>query len=512
MRINRRDVFKLGGAFVLGSAAALRPGKITAQTVACSGLSPIEAFPTSPLILPPGTSPTTPADQLVNPFSDANLLVVPTPLQPDPTVQILPGAVNDSDGVLHQLLPSALGLPNPVGYRIRLQVSTHSFTPATVRQLVNGGIPDPLTGAYPLPAGMQSALPLSTIYGFNGTFPGPMIYGAYGQPYLVRFENHLDENPMNLDRQDFGAPDWAFLTHLHNGHTEPESDGNPNHKPGAYQPGGWVQNLYLNWPAGGDDTEKQSFFWFHDHRMDHTGANVYKGMVGLYPIYDPRMDSGDERKGFRLPGVPTGFTATGDVDYTKQILYDIPMALYDCGLDDGATPHQDFHNGCGEIHPEWWGKTYFRHFPNHGFVGDGFTIHGPAFPTLYVKRRRYRLRFLDASISRIYKLMLTNGNNGTVAKAFPGQKGQYNLGHFDSSGNFVRGAQQCMQFTQVATDGGLIPFAVTRDSFDIWPAKRKEFVVDFSKYMDGSPTTTGDVIYLTNVLPMDTGRSVRYPS
>src|SRR6185436_7825477 len=127
---------------------------------------------------------------------------------------------------------------------------------------------------------------------------------------------------MNLDRQDFGAPDYSFLTHLHNAHTAPESDGNPgwsmNYGPRnhGYEPGTYCDNLYLNWPAGGDDAEKQSFFWFHDHRMDQTGSNVYKGMVGLYPIYDPKdytgvpgyvtdpggLDMGDETKGLRLPG------------------------------------------------------------------------------------------------------------------------------------------------------------------------------------------------------------------
>src|SRR5919206_513720 len=101
-------------------------------------------------------------------------------------------------------------------------------------------------------------LPDSTIYGFNGTFPGPRINAEYGQPVLVRFENHLGENPQNLDRGDFGAPDWAFLTHLHNGHTAAESDGNPHHRPGAYKPGEWVDNLYLNYPPDGDDAEKQA--------------------------------------------------------------------------------------------------------------------------------------------------------------------------------------------------------------------------------------------------------------
>ena len=106
-----------------------------------------------------------------------------------------------------------------------------------------------------------------------------MINAEYGKAAVVRFENHLDENPLGLDRMDFGAPDHSFLTHLHNGHTAPESDGNPHYsmtfgpKHEGYAPFGpgnkrmWVDNLYLNWPAGGDDREKQSFFWFHDHRI-----------------------------------------------------------------------------------------------------------------------------------------------------------------------------------------------------------------------------------------------------
>ncbi|HMC57939.1 MAG TPA: multicopper oxidase domain-containing protein, partial [Candidatus Solibacter sp.] len=326
------------------------------------------------------------------------------------------------------------------------------------------------------------------------------IYAAYGQPSLVRIENHLDENPMNLDRCDFGAPDYKFLTHLHNGHTAPESDGNPNYCPDAYGPGEHVDNLYLNYPAGGDDAEKQSFFWFHDHRMDFTGANVYKGLVGIYPIYDADRDSGDEnhagtaaKPAFHLPGVPT-LLHDGSVDYTKRISYDVPLVFYDCRLDDGVTPHKDFHNGCGETHPEWWGKTFFRHFPDHGFVGDIFAVNGTAYPTFEVKRRKYRFRLLGASISRIYDFKLMSSAGAPVAS--PGIDGQYLL---------PRG-QQCMKFTEIAVDGGLLPKPVIKDSQQIWPAKRREVVVDFSKYMDGSPTKKGDIVYLVNVSKMGTGR------
>ncbi len=543
-KLSRRELIKLslmaGGATLLGTRRAWGTcveNPIIPFDSADTGLGVIEVFPTSPFIL--------------NPFNDP--LPIPTALRPgwrrdngqpggllDPnaadawTVRTSafgsnvisppgPGAGRQDafgarsrtagvpgpavpDAGTHQLWTDGSGvsgttsgikvpgfpLPNPILYHIRLQVGQHSFTTSLVQPIDKGGLPVvPATGI----AGPQ-ALPASTIYGFNGTFPGPRINAIYGQPALVRFENDLDINPDCLDRQDFGAPDWAFLTHLHNGHTAPESDGQPHHMTdngGGYQPAEWVDNLYLNYAAGNDNAEKQSFLWFHDHRMHHTGANVYKGMVGLFPIYDSILDSGDEtnRKGLQLPG-----RRTLNGDGTFDVQYDIPMALYDCCLDDGVTQHQDFHNGLGELHPGWWGKTYFRHFPNHGFVGDIFTINGVAYPKLDVFRRKYRLRFLGASVSRIYELMLMRG---TPAPA-PGTQGQWS----------IPDGQQCMRFTQIACEGGLLPKPITRNSFGIWPAKRREVVVDFTKYMDGTPTTPGDVIYLVNVLEMPDGRKPNF--
>ena len=187
----------------------------------------------------------------------------------------------------------------------------------------------------------------------------------------------------------------------------------------------WVDQLYLNWPAGGQESEKQSFFWFHDHRMDHTGANVYKGLVGLYPIYDPVADNGNEYTGYRLPGV-----RTNNDDGSFDVDYDIPLAFYDCRLDDGVTVHHDFHDaeypdaGNPREHPEWWGKTFYRHFPNHGFVGDIFTVNGTAYPVLDVKRRKYRFRFLDASVSRIYDFKLMTSTHGPKAAKDLGYSGR----------------------------------------------------------------------------------------
>ncbi len=407
----------------------------------------------------------------------------------------------------------AAGVP-PILYHIRYQLATHSFSSSPVRVLVD--FRDP-AGKLIRAGTVVPKLPDSVIYGFNGTFPGPMINVEYGKPALVRFENDLDINPKAgsppgtppLDRQDFGAPDFAVLTHLHNGHTAPEGDGQPHYmqiNDGGYTPGDWVDSLYINYPAGGDPSEIQSFLWFHDHRMHFTGANVYKGQVGLMPHYDTGipaagggilpgtgLDTGNEADpapNLKLPGV-----RVNHLDGTFDVKYDIPMALYDCALDDGVTPHADLHvdlAACGAAHPEWWGKTFFRHWPNHGFVGDIFTVNCTAYPVLNVFQRRYRFRFLGASVSRIYELALMTSAAGPVEK--PGTQGQWQ----------IPDGVMWKQWTWIASMGGLLPKATLSDTNFVWPASRREFVVDFT----GVPA--GTVIYITNILEMPDGRKPNF--
>ncbi len=533
--LNRRDLLRLGGGVLLAGAAgvrahaagagAARPGLM--QETPCMDGGPLytEAFPTSPFVLEPFTEDL-PNPAPLKPSNPANWtsLGMRDWARPDPRT----GGRQDVDYVTHQVgfdkIPVGTGTrkitylryPEPLYYRLALQVGQHNFTNSKVLPILSNGRPVPV-GA---PGFGQTRLPASTIYGFSATpeipnscaFPGALVYGVYGQPACLRLENqlHLDGG---FDRMDFGSPEWGFLTHQHNGHTACESDGNPNHKPGAYLPGGWCDNQYLHFAPDNDPGEKQSFLWFHDHFMHHTGANVYKGMVSLYYMYDPVLDPGDERLGLHLPGVPNPISGRND--------YDIPFVFYDVGIDDGVTGHRDAHNGCGETHPEWWGKHFFRHYPNHGFVGDIFTTNCVAYPVLKVKRRKYRLRFLGASISRIYELQFQT--SGKVVPAGLDAAGEaaflanpagfdFATANWDSNphkrqGQWrYRGGQPCMKLTQIAAEGGLLPFPIQRDMFEIWPAKRREFVVDFSQYKDGTPTTDGDVMYLTNTYQMTNGR------
>jgi FtsP/CotA-like multicopper oxidase with cupredoxin domain len=503
VRLTRRDMLKLGaggaGMFALSASGLAVPWGLGAG----EGRLYIEAFPTSPLILSPFNEPL-PVPRALGPVAKSVVDGWQSPPGPD-NQDFVRGAAP----FRHQLWPGTApvaGFPLPLVYRIGLEVAGHDFSSSLVQPIDSSG-----RDAVPPGSGdsRPRRLPASTIYGFNGTFPGPMINFEYTRPALVRFENRLDVDN-GFDRQDFGAPNFAFLTHLHNGHTAAESDGNPGqaHRrfsplgrlehEAAYEPGERVDNLYLGYPAGGDDREIQSFFWFHDHVHGHTAANVYKGMVGIMPLYDPKLDRGDETdpNGLRLPG-----RRTDHPDGSFDVDYDLPLVLYDTLLDDGVTPHKDLHTGTGETHPEWWGKTYFRHLPNHGFVGDIFTVNGKAFPVLEVKRRRYRLRFLDASISRIYEFKLMHSGAGPRAARDLGYSGAELQGQY----RLPDGAQ-CMRFVQIASEGGLLPAPIVRDSFELWPAKRREFIVDFTTYMDGTPTRKGDEIYLVDVLKMTTGR------
>ena len=266
VRLTRRDMLRLtaggAGVFMLtASGLTVSRGDGASQ----SGALFIEAFPTSPLILRPFDEPL-PIPRALGPVPKATVDGWKSPPGPD-NQDFVKGAKAHT----HQLWPGTAPVadyPLPLVYQIKLEVAAHDFTSSLVQPIDS-------SGRDVVPPGSRSAnprtLPPSTIYGFNGTFPGPMINAQYTRPLLVRFENHLDVDN-GLARQDFGAPNFSFLTHLHNGHTAAESDGNPaqgfvrfsplgrlDHE-AAYEPGEWVDNLYLGYPAGGEEREIQSFF------------------------------------------------------------------------------------------------------------------------------------------------------------------------------------------------------------------------------------------------------------
>jgi FtsP/CotA-like multicopper oxidase with cupredoxin domain len=235
----------------------------------------------------------------------------------------------------------------------------------------------------------------TTVWGFDGMVPGPNIQARYGEPVLVRFRNSL---PSVNVRQSFGIAEVS--THLHNSHTPTESDGNPvdffnsvndtgpltkdaNGNPVQVNPHGFKDHHFPNVLAGytarndlvGDPAEALGSLWYHDHHLDFTAQNVYKGMFGCYNLFDDQ-DAGDEATGFHLPSGP----------------FDIPIFFNDFLFD------QDF-------------QLVFDLFDLDGILGDKFCANGAIQPFLNVDKRRYRFRLYNPGPSRWYEFALFDGTN-----------------------------------------------------------------------------------------------------
>src|SRR5215212_8099279 len=116
-------------------------------------------------------------------------------------------------------------------------------------------------------AGKQEILPgLKTeIWGYDGIFPGPTVEARSGRRVVIRQCNEL---PVPVS------------THLHGGVTPPESDGYPTD---LVPPGGHKDYVYPN-------EQRASTHWYHDHRMDFTGPQVWRGLAGFYLVRDEAED------------------------------------------------------------------------------------------------------------------------------------------------------------------------------------------------------------------------------
>ncbi|MGK3999089.1 multicopper oxidase family protein [Sorangium sp. So ce1024] len=228
------------------------------------------------------------------------------------------------------------------------------------------------------------ALPTSTVWGWGGTVPGKTILARYGEPIVVRFRNGL---PRLAAHRGFGRPE--VTTHLHNAHTATESDGFPTD---FYPTGLFKDHLYANAFAGftvtpdllspGDPNEALGTLWYHDHRVDFTSQNVYRGLAGFYLLFD-QLDSGNEQdpdpQALRLP--------SGE--------FDVPLMFTDRVFDED-------------------GQLFFDLFNLDGILGDKFVVNGRIQPFFKVARRKYRFRLLNAGPSRFYEFFLSNGLPFTI--------------------------------------------------------------------------------------------------
>jgi FtsP/CotA-like multicopper oxidase with cupredoxin domain len=215
---------------------------------------------------------------------------------------------------------------------------------------------------------------------YGGTFPGPTIRRPAGKRTKVTFHHRLPREAGEL------------TVHLHGGHNRSRFDG---------QPGGLTRSqprsFYCDIPYGlsakqsGNDCliepgaemtyvydlredgrpERAAFQWYHDHRLDRTRLNIWRGLAGMW-IIDDELD-----ESLPLPAEER----------------DIPLMIADRSFDR----HNQLSDPFTGLRP-----------PGDGVAGNRVLVNGAYLPYHAVTPQRYRLRILNVSHFRPYNVFLSN--------------------------------------------------------------------------------------------------------
>lgn len=259
--------------------------------------------------------------------------------------------------------------------------------------------------------------PATTIWGYNGMYPGPTFHVKKDETIKVKWMNRLpSQHLLPIDRTLHGtshSPDVRTVVHVHGAHVASDSDGHPD---------AWFTR---NFKIRGE-TFKQKVYeytnhqmgatlWYHDHALGVTRLNVYSGLAGFYLIRDPLEEE------LQLPSSE----------------YEIPLMIQDKSFNpDGSLFYPENTNPPAEVNPS----------VVPAFIGNTIVVNGKVWPFLKLEPRKYRFRLVNASNTNGYTLKFENDH----------------------------------PFYQIGTDGGLLPEPVKLNSLALEPAERADIIVDFS--------------------------------
>ncbi len=221
--------------------------------------------------------------------------------------------------------------------------------------------------------------------GFNGDYLGPILRMKRGDTVAIEVINALPE---------------VTTVHWHGMILPARMDGGP-HQP--IPPGKrWLSEYKVIQPA--------STLFYHAHTHGLTGSQVYRGLAGLLYIDDE---------------------SSHDLNLPREYgVDDIPVVIQD----------RDFSSD-GRF-------RYLRFMPERmiGKHGKFLLVNGAISPLLKARVTRLRLRLVNASNARFYRLAFSDGR----------------------------------PFQLIASDGGLLPRAQTLRELVLAPAERCEIIVDLS--------------------------------
>lgn len=230
----------------------------------------------------------------------------------------------------------------------------------------------------------------SRTIGFNQPYLGPVVQLRNG-PLDVKIQN------------DLGIP---ITVHWHGLMVPGEHDGGPH---SVILPG-------RQWRSDMQIAQSSNTAFFHTHVHGRTAQDVYSGLAGIIHVKD---DQDDER------GLPTTYGTD-----------DITLVLQDRRFDAAGRMI--------------YGPSMMDRM--HGFLGDTMLVNGQVGAVAAVPKGIVRLRLVNASNARIFRLS----------------------------------AHDDRPLHLIATDGGYLPSPTAVQSLRLSPGERAELLIDFSS---GYPMT-----------------------
>jgi FtsP/CotA-like multicopper oxidase with cupredoxin domain len=224
------------------------------------------------------------------------------------------------------------------------------------------------------------------------SYLGPIIKAHQGENIRIRFTNSIPE---------------ASIVHWHGLHVPARMDGHPRYV--VPQGHSYLYEFQVNNRAG--------TYWYHPHPHGRTGPQVYGGLAGLFLVSDAEE---------RSLGLPDGE-------------YNVPLVIQDRAFDRDNQLLYMSGNRMAQM---------------TGFLGDSILVNGWPDFTLPVSTTAYRLRLLNGSNSRIYKLAW----------------------------------QDSRPLVIIGTDGGLLEKPTSRPYVFLAPGERIELWSDFSDRSVGYET------------------------
>jgi spore coat protein A len=203
------------------------------------------------------------------------------------------------------------------------------------------------------------------MWSFEDSFPGPTIEVKSGEGAIVEWMNELPSRhflPIDhtLHGADRSLPEVRSVIHLHGGRTPAASDGYPEE---WVVPGKQQRCFY---PSKQD----AALLFYHDHTIGINRLNIYAGMQGLFIVRDAHEAD------LKLPSGK----------------YEVPLLLTDRLLrKDGQLVYS-----VSEHRERPWVPEVF---------GNAILVNGKLLPYLDVEPRRYRLRIMNGSNGRFYRML-----------------------------------------------------------------------------------------------------------